>query len=152
MKRTPLLRKTPFKRKKPQSGVRLTSKQKRHVTEVIRYGRKLWSMKKADQEFSKFIRERDGNCQRCGTTENLTCSHFWGRSHKATRYDPNNCVAVCWMPCHKYHWEKEKQGDYRDFMISWLGEEEYAALERRARSSYPLVDAIRDVMVLLGKI
>ena len=63
----------------------------------------IWSTKKADIEFSKWIRKRDGKCMRCGTINNLTCSHFWVRQHSATRYNPDNCVAVCWMPCHKYH-------------------------------------------------
>lgn len=113
---------------------------------------KIWTTKKADTEFSKWIRERDGKCKRCGTIKNLTCSHFWVRQHSATRYDPKNCVSVCWMPCHKYHWEKEKHGDYMRFMLSWLGEEEYKKLEDRARSTYPRDDAIRDCMKLLGVI
>lgn len=113
---------------------------------------RIWSVKKADAEFSKFIRERDGKCARCGTTKNLTCSHFWPRQHKSTRFDPKNCVAVCWMPCHKYHWEKEKQGAYRDFMLNWLGEEEYELLRIRARSIYPQSSAIIDCMKLLGKL
>jgi len=109
-------------------------------------------MSKADEEFSKYIRARDGKCVRCGTVKNLTCSHFWARQHKATRYDPKNCVTLCWMPCHKYHWEKEKQGEYMDFMIQWLGPAGYMELEQRARSTKPLADAILECMQLLNKI
>ncbi len=111
---------------------------------------KFWTTKKADTEFSKWIRNRDGKCMRCGTTNNLTCSHFWVRQHSSTRYDPDNCVAVCWMPCHKYHWEKEKQGDYRKFMIERLGEEKYKELEIKSRKIYQRSDAIMDCMKLLG--
>lgn len=114
--------------------------------------RKIWTMKKADTEFSKFIRERDKRCQRCGKEGPLTCSHFWGRAHKGTRYDPKNCVAICWFPCHAYHWEKEKQGAYRDFMLYWLGEEEYEELKKRALTSYSLSSAIIDCMRLLNKL
>lgn len=89
---------------------------------------------------------------RCGTVNNLTCSHFWVRQHSSTRYDPDNCVAVCWMPCHKYHWEKEKQGDYRNFMVNRLGEDGYRKLEAKARNTYPRSDAIKDCMKLLGVI
>lgn len=114
---------------------------------------KIWNLAKADKEFSEYIRSRDGKCMRCGKQRGpdnpLTCSHFWGRQHKATRFDPKNCVSACWMPCHKYYWEKEKQGDYRDFMLSWLGQKEYAALEKRARSIYPQLDAIIDCQKLL---
>ena len=112
--------------------------------------RKIWTMKQADDKFSLHIRKRDKKCARCGTTKNLTCSHFWARQHKGTRYDPENCVAVCWMPCHKYHWEKEKQGEYRDFMLKRLGKKKYDALEKRARKPCPISDAIMDCMILLN--
>lgn len=143
MKRTPLKRKTSLKNRR-------TKRIKNKVKRVIH---RLWSMEKADKMFSLYIRKRDGKCMRCGKPfdgKNLTNSHFWARQHKATRYDPKNCVAVCWMPCHKYHWEKEKQGDYRNFMLQWLGDEEYLLLELRARSVYPLSNAIIDCMRLLG--
>lgn len=114
----------------------------------------IWSMAKADAKFSEFIRKRDGKCMRCGKKKSkgnpLTCSHFWPRQHKGTRYDPLNCVALCWMPCHKYHWEKEKQGAYRDFMLHWLGEDRYQEVKKRAESTYPLSRAISECMVLLG--
>jgi len=114
---------------------------------------KFWSIKKADDQFSLYIRERDGKCMRCGKLRDksnpLTCSHFWARQHKATRFDPENCVSLCWMPCHKYHWEKEKQGDYRDFMLRWLGQDRYNQLEKRARSTKPQLDAIIECMWLL---
>ncbi len=119
---------------------------------------KIWSMKTADDEFSLFIRERDGwKCVRCGRQfevgeRGLTDSHFWGRAHKGTRYDPLNNDAICWFPCHAFHWEKEKQGEYRDFKLKQLGEVEYAAMERRARNTYPLSDAIIGCMLLLGKL
>lgn len=113
---------------------------------------KIWTTKKADDEFSKYIRNRDGVCVRCGRQNRLTCSHFWGRQHSATRYDPQNCVALCWMPCHKYKWEKEKQGAYRDFMMKWLGKKEYDKLEKRANSIKKRSDAILELMDLLKKV
>ena len=76
---------------------------------------KPWKTYRADAKFSEWIRERDKKCLRCGTTENLTCSHFWSRSKSALRYEPDNCIALCAWKCHIYGWEKEKQGEYRDF-------------------------------------
>ena len=115
---------------------------------------KTWSLGRADDEFSLWIRARDGKCMRCGKPRSednpLTCSHFWNRQHKGTRFDPENNDAVCWMPCHKYYWEKEKQGDYRDFKMKQLGAERYAALELRARRTYKEYDAILDCMKLLS--
>jgi hypothetical protein len=111
---------------------------------------RIWSISKADKEFSKWIRARDRKCQRCGTENNLTCSHFWARQHKGGRFNPDNCVAVCWMPCHKYYWEKEKQGDYRDYMLKRLGKKKYSELEKVCRGTYPQATAIIDCMRLLG--
>lgn len=97
--------------------------------------------KKADILLSKYIRERDGKCVRCGKLTGLTNSHFWSRIHSATRYDPDNCDALCWLPCH-YTWEHEKQGEYRDFKLRQLGPKRYKALEARARSSVARSEAI----------
>ena len=111
---------------------------------------RLWTLKQADDKFSLFIRKRDKVCKRCGRANYLTCSHFWVRQHKGTRYDPENCDAVCWQPCHKYYWEKEKQGEYKDFKMKQLGKRRYNLLEKRARRIYPQDRAIMDCMELLS--
>src|SRR3954453_9512536 len=92
-----------------------------------------------DAKFSKLIRQRDGwTCQRCGErfpegARNLHCSHFFGRSNKATRLDLDNCDALCSF-CHLI-WEDDKEGAYKAFKRQQLGEEGFVALERRARST-----------------
>lgn len=61
----------------------------------------------ADKVFSQYIRTRDNwQCQRCKKTyipptTALHCSHFQGRGKEATRFDPDNCCALC-MGCHQY--------------------------------------------------
>lgn len=124
----------------------------------IRRGNKrpkgIWTITKADTEFSKWIRARDKKCVRCGRTNLLQCSHFWSRSHKATRYDPDNCDTLCY-PCHYGNskgWEFEKNGAYQDFKFNQLGKERFNALAQKGRSSYPQNTAIRDCMKLLGKL
>lgn len=92
--------------------------------------KKLWSTAVADKKFSKWIRERDGRCLRCGTKENLSCSHFWSRNKSALRYEPDNCITLCTWKCHIYGWEKEKQGVYRDFMLRRLGQKRYDELKK----------------------
>jgi 5-methylcytosine-specific restriction endonuclease McrA len=94
---------------------------------------------KEDKMFSQYIRwERDGgNCQRCGKhydqpSQALHCSHFYGRAKKATRFDPNNCVALCYG-CHQY-FEQRKNAEYADWMKERIGEGEFEALTRRANS------------------
>ena len=112
----------------------------------------IWSSAKADREFSLHIRARDGKCMRCGRKPpdiNLQCSHFWHRGHSATRYDPKNCIALC-AGCHLYKWEVEKQGEYRDFMVRWLGQTEYDLLKKRAQSTVKRSDAILQLMKLLN--
>ena len=97
-----------------------------------------WTLKKADSLFSAFIRARDGKCVKCGKRPpevQLQCSHFWARGRKNTRYDPENCDALC-AACHYWNtdcWENEKQGMYRDYKIEQLGIEGYNALQERAR-------------------
>ena len=112
---------------------------------------KLWSMRQADRVFSDYIRNRDGwKCRHCKKdfkekTGQLHNSHFWGRSRMGTRFDPKNCIALCFF-CHYWKFEKEKQGDYRKLMIEWLGQDEYDLLEQRANTITQKRDAIKGFM------
>lgn len=64
-------------------------------------------IKASDQYFSRCIRERAGwKCERCGAQHEegsmgLHCSHFHGRGKWATRFDPDNCEALCYG-CHMF--------------------------------------------------
>ena len=91
---------------------------------------------KADKAFSTYIRTRDKwTCQRCGTkyheghTKGLENSHFFGRARENTRFDPENCDALC-TGCH-FHWGAYKEG-YRAFKIKQLGEKGFQLLTLRA--------------------
>lgn len=106
---------------------------------------KVWSTKKADDEFSKWIRARDKKCISCGRTTNLTCSHFWRRVNSSVRYDPENCDTLCWMPCH-ITWEKEKQGKYMAFKLKQLGQEKYSFLMLKAHKIVKRDEAILELM------
>jgi 5-methylcytosine-specific restriction endonuclease McrA len=94
-------------------------------------------IKKLDALFSRRIKERDGHtCQRCGKqheekSRGLHNSHFWKRGYMGTRWEPLNCKALCFS-CHR-RWEGDKQGEYKDFMLKRIGEEDYAKLEVKAR-------------------
>ena len=52
-------------------------------------------MARADRHFSKYIRNRDGECQNCGATEYLQCAHIHSRGYKSIRVDERNAVALC---------------------------------------------------------
>lgn len=141
------MKRSPFsnKRRKPMKRTGFKKRAKTRLKRKIRGNKpkiKQYTTKHADKDFSLYIRQRDGKCLRCGKLTNLTCSHFWGRTKSSTRFDPENCITLCWLPCH-YQWEHEKQGEYRDFMIQWLGQEKYDALEKRARSFMQRSEAIK---------
>lgn len=111
--------------------------------------RKLWTLSKADSIFSRWIRERDKWCIfKCGNpaTQN---SHFWGRGHSATRYDPENCDGIC-GGCHMRH-EGNKQGLYRDIKIAQLGLEKYDKLALKHNSVVKRSDAIAEIQKLLDQ-
>lgn len=94
-----------------------------------------WNADRADSQFSLFIRHRDGRCMNpmCATRERdiskLECSHYWDRGIWITRFDPENCIALCHW-CHA-KWEDTKQGRYREIMIRIIGEDRYAAMQKR---------------------
>lgn len=92
---------------------------------------------KADIAFSLYIRRRDRwKCVKCGRQHEegagtIGNSHFWGRANENTRFDPENCDALCNMPCHK-RWGGEERRDYEDFKRRQLGEKRYKELMVRA--------------------
>lgn len=108
-----------------------------------------WSTSYADNQFSKYIRYRDEKCLRCGTTYNLTCSHYWRRGFSSVRYDPENCIALCGI-CHAL-WENTKNHEYKAFMVSLLGKRRYEELEKRARMFVKRSQAIQQCYDLLTR-
>ena len=102
----------------------------------------MWTVKidKADEMFSIFIRVRDKWCQRCkrfgGYDANgrqitgLQNSHYFGRGRESTRFDPQNCDALC-AACHLIWGSNDKEG-YREFKIKQIGMKAFKALRIRA--------------------
>jgi hypothetical protein len=91
---------------------------------------------KWDSVFSKIIRTRDKwSCARCGKrytppTSGLHNSHYFGRSRYGTRFDEENCDALCYG-CHQ-HWGSTDREGYRAFKIKQLGENGFNALQVRS--------------------
>ena len=93
----------------------------------------------ADIAFSKYIRVRDGRCVRCkkpGTgkygIDGLQNSHYFGRIRESTRFDPENCDALC-FGCHQ-EWGSNDREAYREFKIKQLGENGYKTLQFRSNT------------------
>ena len=90
----------------------------------------------ADTIFSRYIRTRDGwICQRCGNgfpekLQGLHCSHYFGRGKESTRFDPENCDALC-FGCHRI-WGSDDRESYRYFKIKQLGEKGFEKLWLRS--------------------
>lgn len=81
----------------------------------------------ADVLFSKYIRMRDRLCQRCFKRgsgplgiDGLQNSHFQGRGKEATRFNEDNCCALC-AGCHKYF--SAYPAEHYRFQVERLGQE-----------------------------
>jgi hypothetical protein len=59
----------------------------------------------------------------------LECSHYIGRDVSISRFDPDNCVALC-SKCHG-EFEIDKKGAYRDFMIGRIGLRRVMELDKK---------------------
>src|SRR3990167_8799398 len=94
---------------------------------------------KADKLFSQYIRQKAAwKCEYCGkdysdNKQGLACSHYWGRRRENTRFDPDNCMALCY-----YHHMQLGHGDgrdeYREIMIKRLGQKGFDLLQMRANT------------------
>jgi hypothetical protein len=95
-----------------------------------------------DEVFAFYIKCRDKwMCQICftgfnpveGGTYLLDCSHFLARKYMSTRYNEQNCDAVCrW--CHKkLEHEKTIVGEYSQWKQKQLGESKFEELYVLAR-------------------
>ena len=94
-------------------------------------------LRKTDSMFAQYIKKRDDYaCQCCrkkAQPRGLHCSHYWGRGHESTRFDPDNCVALCFW-CHLRWGHGEGRSEYMTFMIARLGQERYDALSVKAHT------------------
>jgi hypothetical protein len=93
----------------------------------------------ADAVFSKLIRKRDDfTCQLCGDVfvsnpSYLDCAHMFSRGKLATRFDPENAVALCHYKCHPYLDGSPRRK--RKFFCERLGEGVFVALELRSNQT-----------------
>ena len=101
----------------------------------------LWTVDKADEMFSKYIRQRDGRCMypRCSKPwdtdiKQMQNSHFFGRGEWATRYDPDNCDSAH-KGCHLFHWEITKNSDYLNWKKAQLGMSRFKKLDQKVKDS-----------------
>ncbi len=110
---------------------------------------------KADSVFSQCIRLRDKNkCQKCGKkgTQN---SHFYGRRYESTRFEPDNCMTICFS-CHRFF--HENPVEQVEFMKKRLGEKRFDSLLLQANGyckrdrSMRLLEATAWLKILEGEV
>ena len=106
---------------------------------------KLGRLRKTDRLFTELMRKRqDFTCQKCGlkyvfdgvavrSLQNLGVSHYFSRRHENTRYDPDNCILLCNLPCHQLWGHGEGRAEYKEFMIKKLGEDGLLLLEYKSQ-------------------
>lgn len=95
-----------------------------------------------DAKFSNLIRAwGNWRCQKChtfypeGKRQGLHCSHFHGRRKASTRFDTDNCDALC-FGCHQFF--HENRGLYTSWKKFRLGKVMFEMLEARARKHVKL--------------
>lgn len=109
-------------------------------------------LRKTDRLYTQHIRIRDQYiCQRCGRVypdggRGLHTSHYWGRGRENTRFDEDNCIALC-FGCHQLWGHGDGRGEYMSFMRKKLGEKGYDLLEFRAHL-YKKRDDAADLIIL----
>lgn len=158
MKHTQLKRKSSLKR-----SVGTLSKSKRKVSPqgnsaprrtISKPKKKAWKFVKShlqecDEAFSREIRARDGHClyPGCGREDDLTCSHYFGRSTWQTRFYDDNCITLCRFHHYNskllgYEYQKQQKGvkdclhdgQYTIFMKEFLGKYRWNALLEREQN------------------
>ncbi len=110
--------------------------------------------RKTDKLFRKYIRKRDNyTCQRCRKEydpqhcRGLQVSHYWSRSRENTRFDPENCILLCYG-CHQFQWgHGDGRQEYTDFMKQKLGEDRFNWLDVRAHTTKKRDDAMDMVVI-----
>lgn len=63
-------------------------------------------IRQADVLFAQAIKLRDKVSRKSGSSENLQCSHIWGRANKSVRWDMDNAFTLT-AGEHLYWWHKE---------------------------------------------
>ena len=112
-------------------------------------------LRKTDRLYTKYIREiynytcQNPKCRRVYSSDNcrnLGVSHLWGRDRENTRFDDENCIPICTLPCHDY-WGGEGRKEYEEFMVQKLGRVGYDLLMLRAHTRKDRDDVMDEFII-----
>lgn len=82
---------------------------------------------KHDKAVSDYVRARDKyTCRKCNRhypdpseRQGLHCAHIFGRRAQSTRYDPENCLSLCFT-CHSHF--TERPVEFTEWLIKNFGQ------------------------------
>lgn len=108
---------------------------------VPSYYRSKMKIRRSDAIFSEYIRRRDVGCVykfKCSNLiqdwKSLQASHWQGRRHEGTRFDPDNVDASC-AKCHAWITDTAEGAKALDaFKLNQLGQQRYNMVLLRANS------------------
>jgi hypothetical protein len=84
--------------------------------------------KTIDKLWSEYVRKRDGKCIICGSTNHIQAHHIFSRRYMSLRYNVDNGVTLCFA--HHHHLAHSLYEEFRDKIISILGQETYDRLKK----------------------
>jgi hypothetical protein len=93
-------------------------------------------LRTSDRLWTKYKRIAENyTCQKCSrqyaedNCRNLAVSHFHGRGHENVRFDEENTLCLCNIPCHQYF--DTHKTEFQEFMRQRLGPKAYDLLALR---------------------
>ena len=94
-------------------------------------------LRTSDRLWTKYMRiQQKYTCQKCGriypedNCRNLGVAHFHGRGHENARFDEENTLCLCSIPCHQYF--DTHKTEFEAFMLKRLGQERFDLLALKA--------------------
>ena len=94
-------------------------------------------LRTTDRLWTRYMRgKQDYTCQFCGRVycsdncRNLGVMHFHGRGHENVRFDEENTLCGCSIPCHQYL--DTHKTEFEAFMLKRLGQKRFDLLNLRA--------------------
>lgn len=110
------------------------------------------TLRETDRLWTRYKRIKENyTCQWCGreyipeNCRNLGVSHYHGRGHENVRFDEENTLCLCTIPCHQYL--DTHKTEYREFMRQRLGDVAYDLLDIWAHT-YKKRDDVSDKIII----
>ena len=104
--------------------------------------------KDCDEAWSRKVKDIwDWKCAFCGATSHLNSHHIFSRKYKSTRWDIGNGICLC-LPHHRY-WAHSKFEEFRDFVLSIIGEKYYRLKEKSQKIAKYSMDDLREILEVL---